>query len=435
MKRFFFWLIGVLCGVGLFFAAVVGFSWYTTGPKAMPDPAGTAFGGVALEQNGYCWQVPLIGALADRVFAESNTLTAQKLGQLTDAHPALTVPDWADPAQVQLTLRNQDTDQVVFTGSLAEYEGFRYETNGNYLAELYVWRMPAGMTGDMLAKPTAKLVKNPRLEQPARPAGWYGYRFGFTLQANPQVQFSAETMRQGDVVAVYVTGLLGDQPPVLQSELSEVSFQPVGSGWIGYLGAAYNADAKTHTVTVTMADLQTETKLRVTERNFGQAEAVEEPPAPEGADAQFRDKIWPLYTAPSGPRQWITKWEKPVAVRGERMGYGMYQMQDGKQGRKSNSTVYATQPGMPVITPTAGTVVFADELLLTGKTVVIDHGCGVRSYLYGLEDITVDVGDVLAMSNPVGTAGELLTFDVKLGRKSINPNELFEGNGGLFAGL
>ena len=44
----------------------------------------------ALEPNGWCWQVPLIGGKLDKVFASPATLTVQKLGTLYTAHPAIT---------------------------------------------------------------------------------------------------------------------------------------------------------------------------------------------------------------------------------------------------------------------------------------------------------------------------------------------------------
>ncbi len=55
--------------------------------------------------------------------------------------------------------------------------------------------------------------------------------------------------------------------------------------------------------------------------------------------------------------------------------------------------------------PQAGNVVFAGTLTLTGGTVVIDHGCGVKSYLYGLETVGVERGQSVSAGDPLGTAG------------------------------
>ena len=90
MKRFLLWLVGVVLGVGVFLGAVMGVSYAFTTEGSCPDSA-AQFGTEALESNGACWQVPLIGGQLDKVFASPATLTVQKLGILygpPGPHPA-----------------------------------------------------------------------------------------------------------------------------------------------------------------------------------------------------------------------------------------------------------------------------------------------------------------------------------------------------------
>lgn len=433
MKRFLVWLLGVVLGVVLFLAAAVGYSWVSTGPAKLPDDEGIAFGGVALEQNGYCWQVPLIGAMADKVFYSSPNLTVQKLGTVAEAWPDVTMPGWADPWNVFLTIENTDTDTQVFAGTLEQYWDFRYAENGSYQVVMEVWRLPEGMAKADMAQPTDKVVKSPGLEQPARAAGWYSYRFNFMLSASPEVTLSADTIRQGDALAIIVSGMLGEEAPTAKTDLGSVQFNANGAYWIGYVGAAYNADAGSHTIAVTLGEHVVETAVKVKERTFGMGEAIPEPEPPAGAGEQFRNAIWALYEAKSGPRQWTAaSWLCPVGYEELLLSYGMVKTVDGVPGAKSNSTVFATTPGMGVYAPAAGTVAFAGDLLLTGKTVVVDHGCGVRTYLYGLSEITVSKGDAVTVSDAVGKTSEMLTMDIKIGSKSIDPWELFNGRGALF---
>ena len=72
--------------------------------------------------------------------------------------------------------------------------------------------------------------------------------------------------------------------------------------------------------------------------------------------------------------------------------YGQIKVTNGQQGSRSNSTKLYTIPGAPCRAAANGTVVFAGNLELTGNTVVIDHGCGLRSYLYGLQELSVSKG-------------------------------------------
>ena len=62
MKRFLLWIISVALGVVVLLAAVMGVSYAFTTEGGCPDGA-AQFGGQALEANGSCWQVPLLGGV------------------------------------------------------------------------------------------------------------------------------------------------------------------------------------------------------------------------------------------------------------------------------------------------------------------------------------------------------------------------------------
>ncbi len=125
--------------------------------------------------NGSCWQVPLLGGELDKVFASPDTLTVQKLGVLYDAHPALALPDWTS----YTTLTIPTSAGIVFAGG-HEYEDFLFPANGDYKAELTVWRLPQGRCLTQFeGGSTGQLRKNLGLEHPAKPTGWYSYSFRF----------------------------------------------------------------------------------------------------------------------------------------------------------------------------------------------------------------------------------------------------------------
>ena len=132
MKRFLLWIISVALGVVVLLAAVMGVSYAFTTEGGCPDDA-AQFGGQALEPNGSCWQVPLLGGQLDKVFASPATLSVQKLGVLYTAHPELALPEWT--CYTALTIQNAAGD-VLFAGSAGEYQNFLFPANGEYKAEL-----------------------------------------------------------------------------------------------------------------------------------------------------------------------------------------------------------------------------------------------------------------------------------------------------------
>ena len=186
MKRLLLWLIGVALGVVVLLAAVLGVSYSFTSEGAKPASE-VQFAGQELEPNGWCWQVPLLGGQVDKVFASPRTLTVQKLGVLYDAHPAFALPEWYSYGPLTIT---DSAGNVVFEGTAATYDDFLFPANGDYKAELTVWRLPENMLATQFeGGSTGQLRRNARLEKPARPTGWYYYSFRFTLQASPRWSF------------------------------------------------------------------------------------------------------------------------------------------------------------------------------------------------------------------------------------------------------
>ena len=429
MKRFLLWIIGVLLGVAVLLGAVMAVSYSFTTEGSRPA-AETQFGGQELEVNGSCWQVPLLGGVLDKVFTSPETLAVQKLGVLYDAHPALVLPGWA--RYTTLTIQT-DGGSIVFAGSADQYAEFLFPANGNYKARLTVWRLPQdSLATQFEGGTTGAIRKNPGVEHPARPTGWYSFSFRFTLQASADIAFSAERVEQGGVAGLSVTGLTGDNAPTVETDLGSVHCVRSADGWRAYIPAAYNASAGGHEVAVTVNGETFTRTLTVLPKDFGTVEVEAEPAPAETANAEFRNNIWPLYELPVREKLWSGGFVCPAENYMTLVDFGQVRVTNGQQGSRSNSTKLYTIPGEPCRAPANGVVVFAGELALTGKTVVIDHGCGMRSYLYGLQELSVTRSQTVEKGQAVGSLGEELTMDFKLGSKSVNPWPLFQTSGGLF---
>ena len=230
--------MGVVLGVGIFLGAVMGVSYAFTTEGGCPDST-AQFGTEALEPNGWCWQVPLIGGKLDKVFASPATLTVQKLGTLYTAHPAITLPDWA--SYTTLTIRTA-SGETVFTGTASEYESFlsRPMANTRPNRPSGGCRRAAWPPNSRAAAP-APCAKNLRLEKPAKPTGWYRYAFRFTLQASAEVELSAERVEQGGIVGLRISGMTGDAAPTVETDLGNVQCVRAADGWRAHIPAAYNA--------------------------------------------------------------------------------------------------------------------------------------------------------------------------------------------------
>ena len=157
-----------------------------------------------------------------------------------------------------------------------------------------------------------------------------------------------------------------------------------------------------------------------------------EPEEETGGAEQFRNAIWPLYTTGESEKLWSGAFQRPSAAE-VTCAYGVVQMVDGQRSGQSTGLTYAAMPGETITAPQNGKVVFAGMLTLTGGTVVIDHGCGVKSYLYGLETVTAQQGQTVSTGDAVGTAGETHDFiyELRIGSKSVDPEKAILGSSGL----
>ena len=92
MKRFLLWVVGVILGVAVLLGAVMTVSYSFTGEGSRPA-ADTQFGGQALEVNGSCWQVPLLGGVLTALADETIQIYSPgRSSQVTDV--------WLDSAGV-----------------------------------------------------------------------------------------------------------------------------------------------------------------------------------------------------------------------------------------------------------------------------------------------------------------------------------------------
>ena len=186
--------------------------------------------GAALTVNGSRWRVPLVGGMLDKAFYSPSTLSVEKLGVLYEAHPEITLPEWTTYATLRITADGMG-DAAYFDGPVEDYAAFLYPANGEYKAELTVWRLPVGMTDVGFGQPAdGAVLPGSGLERPARPAGYYRYAFRFTIQASAELTLSAQRIEQGGVAALEISGMVGSETPTVETDLGSVQCVPQPGG-------------------------------------------------------------------------------------------------------------------------------------------------------------------------------------------------------------
>lgn len=404
MRRFLLWVLMVILFVFLIVGGALGFLYLRTGPDDLPAPQ-AAMGEITLEPNGYEWDLPIMGGVLNKNYMSAPSLGAQDLGTVDQLGAALHLPAWASGAEIEVECGGRQ----IFSGDAHEYASFAWPENGDYRMSIRVLNEDASA-------------------RPARPLGWYSYSVKFHMERTVSAVLSSTKLPQGGVFAIYAQSSSSGEPPTAECELGRVWFAPYAAGWIGFLPSAYNAESGVYPVNVTVDGQTVPLEVEVTFRDYPDAEPPESEPEEPGAAQEYRDEIWPLYTDGAAEKRWDGAFTQPVQGS-VLLDYGVYL----KGGGRSGGVTFAAEKGAPVVSPADGTVEFSAPLLLTGNTVVVEHGCGVKSYFYHLDTLELTPGSTVKQGETLGFAGEEpVICELKIGNKSIDPWAAWKGTSGLF---
>ena len=65
----------------------------------------------------------------------------------------------------------------------------------------------------------------------------------------------------------------------------------------------------------------------------------------------------------------------------------------------------AIDRGTPIMATNSGVVNLAQQLILTGNTIVIDHGLGIFSTYFHMDSLNVENGQMVTKGDIIGTVG------------------------------
>jgi len=219
----------------------------------------------------------------------------------------------------------------------------------------------------------------------------------------PRLQLPAK-IQQGQLV-------IGRGPPGTHLELDG---RPLRIGPDGVFVFGLDRDAPAHvTLTIRHADGHEETRrLAVTARRY-RIERVDGlpqhtvTPDPETARriAEEQAQVAEARRRDDGREDFLGGFALPA--RGRISGvYGSQRIDNGTPKSPHLGLDIAVPTGTPVAAPAPGIVTFAaPDLVLTGGTVLIDHGFGLNSSFLHMSRLDVKVGDSVRRGQVIGTAG------------------------------
>ncbi|MFQ5906008.1 MAG: M23 family metallopeptidase [bacterium] len=145
--------------------------------------------------------------------------------------------------------------------------------------------------------------------------------------------------------------------------------------------------------------------------------------------------IGPGFKTVSEKKMWKTKFLMPTqgTISSPFGAYRIYN--DGRMSWPHKGVDIAASTGDSVLACADGTVILSEDMIVHGKTVMIDHGHGIVSVHCHLKDRVVGVGDRVKRGALIGTVGESgiatgphLHWGVSVGNVRVDPLEWIERN-------
>ena len=413
------WLLLVL--IFVLVIAISGVVWlYRSATPDMLPQIRVTFAGQEVAPSSYQWKVPVVGKAIRRTYAETLSSAPATLAQpVEQTSPDFTVSP--DSYRSELTVTDSE-DAVVFEGDVETFANFQFTENGEYTAELTLYSDESPVAGD------------------AAVIGSETWQLSFKVEVRPTVHLFATSVQQGGVAAVTVSDTVDGRPPQIQTTLKNAGFAKAGTGWVCYLPIPWDHAAGTQQLVVTMGDYREtlEFEVQAAKWNYKDYSSTSQFVTPYIGQNDIPAELQNVLGQKVTPAAWAeSNFVQPLLnTLDVELYYGMTEYagrsrsqrasNSGGGGRTATNMVLSTTWGELLIAPANGTVALAKDLGDGfGNTLVIDHGAGVRSIFYHLQQIDVKAGDQLKQGQSVATCGSTLVAEMRIGTVPIDPRPVW----------
>jgi len=266
--------------------------------------------------------------------------------------------------------------------------------------------------------PSTSLAQTPTAKKSSIAAGVTACGAGITVRVWPL------TVGQGSLVLVDVrskdalSGVKGDWggrevafwEDVPASETRQLD------RWRGLLGVDLDKPVGTHDLTVFATRKDSDpvgcgAKVVVREGHYPTERlTVEnqfvEPNEEQAARAkEDQARLRAVFDAVTPVKLWAGKFRQPLDGERNARNFGRRRVLNGKAGSPHGGVDFPAPTGTPVHAAQAGKVVIAEGMFFSGNTVVVDHGLGIYTFYGHLSEISVKVGDEVAVGSLLGKVG------------------------------
>ena len=230
------------------------------------------------------------------------------------------------------------------------------------------------------------------------------------------VRWEPRVVRQGDVTMVFVTGL--PDAKTVEGSLAgqSLTFFPYGDGYAALAGLDLEARPGMAAWRVGVVDAQDRPmkasgRLQIRARKFPvqrltlPREMVELDAPTLRRVEEESGRLRTLYATITPERLWRGRFTKPVGVPDAGEGFGARRIINGQVRAPHAGLDYSADTGTPVVAANAGRVALVADYFFPGRLVVLDHGLGLYTLYFHLEQAEVADGDRVERGQIIGRVG------------------------------
>ena len=230
------------------------------------------------------------------------------------------------------------------------------------------------------------------------------------------VRWEPRVVRQGDVAMVFLTGL--PDAKTVEGSLAgqSLTFFPYGDGYAALAGLDLEARPGMAAWRVGVVDAQDRPmkasgRLQIRARKFPvqrltlPREMVELDALTLRRVEEESKRLRTLYATITPERLWRGRFTKPVGVPDAGEGFGARRIINGQVRAPHAGLDYSADTGTPVVAANAGRVALVADYFFPGRLVVLDHGLGLYTLYFHLEQAEVADGDRVERGQIIGRVG------------------------------
>lgn len=227
----------------------------------------------------------------------------------------------------------------------------------------------------------------------------------------PQVTLEPERVLQGDFATVKLDRPVDGPVTVAVQGLSEqpkaftLDGKPVA--FVGFPAAARSGE---YPVTVTWPGGEWKGKITVVYKKFTEDRLV----VTKEQEATYYDprsdqewaRVFALRSHSANVPYWEGAFRLPLDGKLEITTYfGEIRFVNGVETGRHSGMDFAAATGTPILAPAPGRVILAEPLILTGNTVMIDHGLNLFTAFYHATKVLVQPGEWVETGQPIALVG------------------------------